>query len=238
MTETIARKRNDQRQALASIASVVAVSAVAFGVELAAADYLPWGNEARGVFAVLTGALAAVWLTLRGGNSLADLGLVRPKRWLTVPAWVLGIVITFIAAQALMPQLITPFFDLPAPDMSRYDFIRGDALAAISMALLLPLTAAIPEEIVYRGFLIRQFDRLYADKKRGAILAVLSQALLFGAVHFQWGAGGILMASIMGLVWGSAYLLCGRNLWIVIIAHSTAHIALVLQWYSVPAAAL
>jgi membrane protease YdiL (CAAX protease family) len=237
MTEMIARKRDNQRQALASIASVVAVSAVAFGVELAAADHLPWGDEARGVFAVLTGALAAVWLTLRGGNSLADLGLVRPKRWLTVPAWVLGIVITFIAAQALVPQLIAPFFNLPAPDMSRYDFIRGDALAAISMGLLLPLTAAIPEEVVYRGFLVRQFGRLYGDGKRGAILAVLSQALIFGAVHFQWGAGGILMASIMGLVWGSAYLLCGRNLWIVIMAHSTAHIALVLQLYSLPAIA-
>ena len=237
MTETFTHEEHKQAHALTSIAIVVAVSAVAFAGELAAADYLPWGDEARGVVAVLAGAIAAVWLTVRGGGSLADLGLVRPRRWLTVPVWVLGIVITFIAAQGLVPQLIAPFFDLPAPDMSRYDFIRGDALAAISMAILLPLTAAIPEEVVYRGFLIRQFERLYGDGKSGAIFAVLSQALIFGAVHFQWGAGGILMASIMGLVWGSAYLLCGRNLWIVIMAHSTAHIALVLQLYSLPATA-
>jgi len=56
-------------------------------------------------------------------------------------------------------------------------------------------------------------------------------------MHFQWGLGGIVMTSIMGLVWGVAFLLRGRNPWIVIMAHSTAHIALVLQLYSSPAPA-
>jgi membrane protease YdiL (CAAX protease family) len=237
MTDTKALVPGQQAHPLTAITIVIAVSAVAFAGELAVADRLPWGDEARGVVAVLLGAMAAIWLTVRRGGTLADLGLVRPKRWWTVPFWVLGIMATFVAAQALVPQLIAPFFNLPAPDMSRYDFIRGDALAAISMALLLPLTAAIPEEVVYRGFLMRQFTRLYGDGYRGAILAVISQAMIFGCVHFQWGLGGIVMTSIMGLVWGSAYLLCGRNLWIVIMAHSAAHIALVLQLYSMPAPA-
>ena len=208
---------------------------MAFAGELAVADHLPWGEEARGVVAVLLAAVTALWLTMRRGGSPADLGLVRPTRWRTVPLWVLGILILFVAAQALVPLLLAPFFDTPAPDMSRYDFIRGDALAAIAMALLLPLTAAIPEEIVYRGFLIRQFERLYGNARLGSIVAVLSQALIFGSVHFQWGLGGMIMTSIMGIVWGGAYLLCGRNLWIVILAHSTAHIALILQLYSSPA---
>lgn len=234
MTDSIAHIRDQQPHPLAAIAIVISVSAVAFVVEVAVADHLPWGEEARGVIAVLLGAIAALWLTVRKGGSLANLGLTRPKRWWTVPFWVLGIFVTFGVAQALVPQLLAPLFGLPPPDMSRYDFIRGDALAAISMALLLPLTAAIPEEIVYRGFLIRQFERLYGDGYAGPMLAVLSQALIFGLVHFQWGLGGIVMTSIMGLVWGVAYLLCGRNLWIVILAHSAAHVALVLQLYSAP----
>ena len=65
-------------------------------------------------------------------------------------------------------------------------------------------------------------------------IAVVSQAVIFGSVHFQWGLAGIVMTSIMGLVWGGAYLLCGRNLWIVIMAHSAAHVALVLRLYSLP----
>ena len=234
MSDRTAAQRNHQLHPLAAIAIVTAVSGLAFAGELAVANRLPWGDEARGVVAVLLGAVAALWLTLRRGGTLADLGLVRPNRWWTVPFWVLGILVIFVAAQALVPQIIAPFFDLPAPDMSRYDFIRDDALAAVAMALLLPLTAAIPEEVVYRGFLMRQFTRLYGDGHTGAMLAVLSQGLIFGCVHFQWGFGGVVMTSIMGVVWGSAYLICGRNLWIVILAHSAAHIALVLQLYSTP----
>ncbi len=217
-----------------AIAIVIAVSSAGFAGEVAVADHLPWGEEARGVVAVLLGAIAAAWLTVRKSGSLANLGLTRPRRWWTIPFWVLGIFVAFVLAQALVPQLLAPVFDLPPPDMSRYDFIRGNAQAAIFMALLLPLTAAIPEEIVYRGFLISQFERLYNGVSAGPILAVLSQALIFGLVHFQWGLGGIVMTSIMGFVWGGAYLLCGRNLWIVIMAHSAGHIALVLQLYSLP----
>lgn len=234
MSEPSTGGRDHELHPLNAIIIVVAVSAAAFAAEVAVADELPWGEEARGVAAVLLGAITALWLTVRKGGSLAALGLIRPRRWWTVPFWVLGIFIAFVVAQALVPQLIAPFFDLPAPDMSRYDFIRGDALAAVSMALLLPLTAAIPEELVYRGFLIHQFERLYGNLRTAPILAVLSQALIFGLVHFQWGLGGIVMTSIMGFVWGVAYLLCGRNLWIVIMAHSLAHIALILQLYSAP----
>ena len=86
--------RDQQAHPLTAIAIVVAVSAVAFAGELAAADRLPWGDEARGVVAVLLGAMAAIWLTVRRGGTLADLGLVRPKRWWAVPFWVLGILVT------------------------------------------------------------------------------------------------------------------------------------------------
>lgn len=234
MTGEVSEERDKRLRPLKAIVVVIVISAIAFVGEVALADYLPWGEEARGVIAVLAAALVALWLTTRHGGSLAELGLTRPRRWWTVPFWVLGILVTFVAAQALVPQLIAPYFDLPPPDMSRYDFMRGNAPAAVMMALLLPLTAAIPEEVVYRGFLIRQFTLLYGDTRKGEILAVLSQALIFGLVHFQWGLGGIVMTTIMGLVWGVAFLLCGRNLWIVIMAHSAAHIALVLQLYSSP----
>lgn len=39
------------------------------------------------------------------------------------------------------------------------------------------------------------------------------------------------MTLIMGLVWGTAYLLCGRNIWVVILAHSGGHVLLVTRLY-------
>ena len=219
---------------VADIATVMLVSAIAFLGELVLADRLPWGEEARGVIAVLAGTTAALAVTLARGGRLADLGFRRPTRWATVPLWVIGILAVFVVAQNAVPLLVAPLFDLPAPDMSRYDAVRGNPAAAISLALLLPLTAAIPEEILYRGFLIGRLTRLFAGPKSAPALAVLVQALVFGAVHFQWGIGGIVVTAIMGAVWGFAFLLCGRNLWIVIMAHSAAHMAMVLQLYYAP----
>lgn len=224
----------NRRRELADIALVALVSIAAFLVETAAADLLPWGAEARGVIAVLAGAGTALAITFRRGGGLADLGLRRPRRWLTVPVWALGILVVFVAAQNVAPLLVAPFFDLPQPDMSRYDAVRGNPAAAISLAIALPLTAAIPEEILYRGFLIERLTRLLAGMRGATVVAVLAQALIFGSVHFQWGAGGIVFAAIMGAVWGFAFLLCGRNLWITIIAHSMAHLALVAQLYLSP----
>ena len=219
---------------LADIAIVVFVSVLAFLGELAFADHLPWGDEARGVIAVLAGAATALAITLGRGGSLADLGFRRPARWATAPAWAFGILVVFVVAQNVVPLLAAPFFDLPEPDMSRYDVVRGNLAAAVSLALLLPLTAAIPEEMLYRGFLIERLTRLFAGTKAAPVLAVLAQAAIFGSVHFQWGFGGIVVTAIMGAVWGFAFLLCGRNLWIVIIAHSAAHIAMLTQLYFAP----
>jgi membrane protease YdiL (CAAX protease family) len=234
LTASVETESDDRERALLEIAIVVALSGVAFAAELAIAERLPWGEEARGVIAVLVGAISAVGLTLRRGGRIADLGFARPTRWRTVPYWVLGILISFIAAQAMAPQIVASFIEIPEPDMSRYDFVRGNLPAAITMMLVLPLTAAIPEEIVYRGFLIGRLNRIFGSGRGSAWLAVLAQSVVFGAVHFQWGLGGVIVTSIMGVVWGGAFLLCGRNLWIVIIAHSVAHIALVKQLYFAP----
>ena len=99
------------------------------------------------------------------------------------------------------------------------------------MALILPLTASIPEEVIYRGFLVGRLSGFFGQDIRGASMTVLVQALIFGSIHFQWGIGGMIMTFIMGAIWGTAYLLCGRNLWIVILAHSAGHILLVTQLY-------
>ena len=93
------------------------------------------------------------------------------------------------------------------------------------MMLLLPLTASIPEEVIYRGFLLAE------RHPSGTALAFCLQGLMFGAVHFQWGPGGMLVATTMGMVWGTAYVLCNRNIWVVILAHSAGHMLGVLQLY-------
>ena len=218
---------------MADIMIVFTVSVLTFLFEdLAnARGWISVGEEARGVTAVLGGALAAVCVVLARGGALTDLGFRRPKRWATVPFQVAGILGAFMAVQNLAPLLVSTFISLPEPDLSRYDSISGNLGAAIAMALVLPLTASIPEEVIYRGFLIGRLSDVFGRNMGGAVMTVLVQALVFGAIHFQWGIGGMIVTVMMGTVWGTAYLLCGRNLWIIILAHSAGHILLVIQLY-------
>lgn len=218
---------------LIDIIAVCAVSGLTFLLEDFAITqgWIPFGTEIRGAASVVAGALAAVGVVLARGGSLADLGFRRPERWGRVPFQVAGILVAFVAVQTLVPLLVSSFISVPEPDLSRYDSIAGNLGAAIAMALLLPLTASIPEEIIYRGFLIGRLSDIFGRSTGGAVLTVLVQALVFGAIHFQWGIGGMIMTVIMGIVWGTAYLLCGRNLWVVILAHSAGHILFVVQLY-------
>ncbi len=218
---------------LVDLLIVSAASALAFLLEeqANARGLIKVGEEVRGVSAVIGGALTAIALVLVRGGTLTDLGFRRPSRWSPVPFWVGGMLLAFFAAQVLVPVLVSKFVTLPEPDLSRYDSIAGNLPAAIAMALILPLTASIPEEIVYRGFLIGRLENIFGAHAGSAFMAVTVQALIFGSIHFQWGLGGMIVTVIMGLVWGAGYLLCGRNLWIVILAHSAGHILLVLQLY-------
>jgi len=212
---------------------VFTVSGLAFFLEhLAIAEgWIPYATELRGVASVLAGASAAVGVVLARGGNLADLGFRRPASWARLSLQAAAVLITFIAMQALVPLLVSSFISLPEPDLSRYDSISGNLGAAVTMALVLPFTASIPEEIIYRGFLIGRLSGIFGLTAGGALLSVFVQALVFGAIHFQWGIGGMIVTFIMGVVWGAAFLLCGRNLWVVIFAHSAGHILFVIQLY-------
>lgn len=221
-----------QLRAAMEIGAVMLVSVLAFILEVALADFLPWGIESRGVLAVLSGCLAALAVTLFAGRPFSHLGFRKPARWWVALLWAVGIFLFFGIAQNLVPIMVNLVIELPQPDYSRYDFIKGNLTAAILMAIGLPLLAAVPEEIIYRGFLIERLHVTLGEFRGSEYRAVVLQALIFGAIHFQWGVGGVLVTVIMGLVWGLAFLLCGRNLWIVIFAHSLGHVVLVSQIYT------
>lgn len=212
---------------------VLAVSGIAFVLEglVSARGWITVGADLRGLSAILAGALTAVIVVIHRGGTLADLGFRRPEKWSVVPLQVGAILAVFILAQAALPLLVSLIVPVQEPDLSRYDTISGNLGAAIAMALILPLTASIPEEIIFRGFFVGRLSELFAHTAGGATLAVVVQALVFGSIHYQWGIGGIIMTFIMGIVWGAAFLMCGRNLWTVIFAHSAGHILLVSLLY-------
>lgn len=232
---TVAEQPRASSGALIDIGIVVGISIALYLLETAlrSSGVINWREDSTGVIAVVGGALVALAIVRYRGESLASLGFRRPQRWLTAPLWAIGILAAYLAAQAVIPPLLGFFIEIPPPDLSRHNPIYQNLPQALLLALLLPVTASIPEEIIYRGFILNRLLRSFGDSPAGLIAAVVVQGLIFGSVHFGWGIGGMFATAIMGMIWGAAYIMCGRNLWIMIIAHSLAHILFVVQLYHV-----
>ncbi len=217
-----------------AIVVIVSIGALVLGDWLRSIGWLDFGDASRGFLAVIAGAIAAVVLTLLRGGSFADLGFRRPKNWLTVPFWAIGIFAAYVFFQVLGVGVVSLFVEIPQADLSRFEPYHGKLMAAVMLVLILPFTASIPEEIIYRGFLMGRLSSVFGETTMGNVITVGIQSLVFGMIHFQWGVGGIVVTAIMGMVWGIAYLMCGRNLWITIIAHSFGHLMMGLQLYFSP----
>ncbi len=60
---------------------------------------------------------------------------------------------------------------------------------------------------------------------------VLISAVVFGFAHYGWGATGIVQTGFMGLALGVSYLVVGRNLWVMILAHAYMDTILMVQMF-------
>lgn len=142
-------------------------------------------------------------------QSWADLGLARRSWWRTllvaIGGWFAVSLLIALAAAVV-----------GRPDVSDFDFIRGDRGGYVFMLGVGWTTAAFGEEMIFRGFLL---DRLAAILGRAGWawgVALVVQAALFGAVHFNQGPRGI---ALTGWLFGAAFLVTRRNLWASILIH-------------------
>jgi membrane protease YdiL (CAAX protease family) len=77
--------------------------------------------------------------------------------------------------------------------------------------------------MIFRAFLTNGLAALFPGRKGQWALALIGSSIIFGLAHYSWGLAGVLETTLLGLVFGSAYLLSGRNLWVTIIAHGLAN---------------
>lgn len=71
--------------------------------------------------------------------------------------------------------------------------------------------AAIGEELFFRGLLLSKFTTLFGRGRLALVLAILSQAIWFGAGHASQGASGMVMTGIIGAVVGTYFVTRGRR---------------------------
>ena len=192
----------------------LAVATGLFAVEQLVA--VPPLFEGLGPICLLT--LAVVLMVRRRGEGWGVLGIQRPARLRTLPLWFLGLFAAFyvlnMAAMALVQSGL-----LDAPDLSKFEPVRGNVMLLLVGLAIIWVTAAFFEEIVFRGFLLDRLLRLTGTGRAAALFAIVAQAMIFGALHFYQGITGILFTAAAGALFALFYILQGRNIWVQVAVH-------------------
>jgi len=177
-------------------------------------------------------ALLAIWLVSwlkRAGWS--DLGLFRPQSW---PKIILFGLATGAVLQAI--ALIQIKLGGPMPDISAFEQVKNNPWALLGFLVISWTTAGFGEEVIWRGFYMKQIARLFDEQKTGWVIGLVLSSVVFGLVHYYQGVNGIVITGIGGLVNGLLYFKFGKNLWASIFAHGIADtiaFVLIYNWDAV-----
>jgi len=196
------------------------VVAAAFAVTLVLARM--FGVPGPGTWAVLCALAVATWRLHSAGMRWDELGMRRPESWAIALAWVAALYAAAALTKILIIDPLAKALAWPPINLSRFARLPGNAGFLAGGLFLVWVQAAFGEELVFRGFLLTRLELLLGGGLGATAIALVGQALLFGAGHWYLGPRGTMTAGITGLILGAVYLCDGRNLVPLISAHGLA----------------
>jgi membrane protease YdiL (CAAX protease family) len=185
-----------------------------------------------GAFAVLVAVGVATWRLHRSGLRWADVGLRPPGSWGRTALWAFAAYVLVIAVNFAIITPLARAFGWPPTDVAKLGDLAGDLPRLLGWLAIAWTTAAFGEELLFRGFLQTRLTALFRGGALGTAAAIVLQAILFGLAHLGFGVRGAVTAGVVALVFGVVYVLNGRNLWPLIIAHGlTDTVSLVALYF-------
>ncbi len=162
-------------------------------------------------------AMGLISFQLREGSWTA-MGLRRPKSWArTILVAIVAAALQQAVGQFVVDPLTSPFLHYSAranPLESTHE------LSMLARWLVIIWTyAAVGEEVGYRGYLLNRIADLGGRSRTALVIGLLWSSIMFGFAHWYQGPAGAVSAAASGIVFGAAYLMSGRNLWVAVLAH-------------------
>jgi membrane protease YdiL (CAAX protease family) len=143
--------------------------------------------------------------------------LVIPQAILVFLAVLAILTAVTFATEAAGSQLLSEKIE---GEVERWGDIAGNLKLYLLMLAISWISGGFAEEMFFRGFLITRLQTVLEGSKFASGLVVLLPALLFGYVHVYYqGLHGFVNAGIVGLIFGTFFLLYKRNLWPLVLAH-------------------
>ena len=174
-------------------------------------DTLPAVDSISYTWWALTISVIAVigWNGYKG----VDIGYNLVPKWKDLPIALISLV--GIMVFVVPPGIITGFLDFNIPDS--YDIPK---LAIHFIGLF--LTVALPEELFFRGIMLRGLDKKFSNKW----IPLAISSLAFGLMHWNNVSDlstqitYVSLATIAGVGYGYAYRKSGNNLFAAILTHT------------------
>jgi len=163
------------------------------------------------------GAAVILLWAYRSGTPWRELGLARPKSWTwtVIPGILLG-----AALKLLNKSVLLPLFGA-SPTNQAYHFLVGNPAAVAQLVPYILVSAAVGEEILYRGYPFERLGKLLGGGASAKIVAIVVTAVLFGLAHLSGqGRDGAIQGAIVGVLFGAAYAASG-NLWLLMFTHAS-----------------
>lgn len=104
-------------------------------------------------------------------------------------------------------------------DYSSFDDLKGNLQACLIALLIVWATAGFGEEIIFRGYFMRQFVKFFGESKLSIVFNIVLLACLFGFMHSYQGITGQLVAGVIGALLALIFYLRKYDLWFVIAVH-------------------
>jgi len=179
-------------------------------------------------FGTLLGVAAAIFFVKLRGETLNTFGF----KGAGLGAIVLVTVAIFACAVFLFlflePVLERAFGPI---DFSIFRPLEGNLGLFVLMVAVSWIGAAFGEEIVYRGFVMTRLAQIFSSSSFGWIVAAIIQAAIFAVLHSYQGWVGVIQIFILAIVFAFAYLLTGRSLVPVIVAHGVVDTYAMTDFY-------
>jgi uncharacterized protein len=185
-----------------------------------------------GSVGVVAGVLLSTWRMKLRSQTWRDVGLGSPGNALHSALAAFALYFLTLISVLIIVEPVSRALQWQPLDLSSFRRIQGDTYSLAITLLLVWTAVAFGEEMVFRGFALNRLQELFGQGRRAAVLAVGTQAVLFGLGHVYLGARGVLTAAVIGALYGTWFLARGRSLWPLIAAHGLTDTISILAIYT------
>ncbi|MBU2971669.1 CPBP family intramembrane metalloprotease [Pseudoalteromonas sp. C2R02] len=193
-----------------------------------------------GPISLLASLGVATWCLKRNNETWKSIGFKHDTSWLKLSLWVLvALIVTTVLgnlAGGLAGSLIIPGSGVDeqaeAFMAGRFDNVPGNFPVYLYWLVISWVIGAFTEELLFRGFMISRFEKVFSRLPFAIGLAILAQALIFGQQHMYYqGIQGLVAMTVIGIFSGMIYVFCKRRLLPLMISHGLANTVGITMMY-------